>query len=175
MNHYPTTATHDSLAGIRGTFGLDANNKPLPLKTCPACHRFRLVTSRSCRVCGWQEPPPPPWWVTWIFGLLALTILLPKTLLSAPAPLPRRTAPQTCLQGRWRLDWGDRWYIATLSPGGHWRCEDERGVWLGDWSLEDRRLSVRESLGGSTMAWSVVLDGELVGRTNSGVVVKLKR
>lgn len=92
-----------------------------------------------------------------------LLLLFSTAALPAPVPPPRSFA----LGGDYDMRWNGRYWRATFAPGGDYRAEDGV-VFIGRWSLEGRKLTVHETLGGHTSKYQFRLTGMTTIRSECG-------
>lgn len=94
--------------------------------------------------------------------------LLIAAAITAPAPLPRKTAPLQVVAGEYTLYWGGAPYTTYLNEAGGYNVPP---VWRGNWSWceRTRTLRIRESVeGGDCRQWSAVLGRDLSGVATYG-------
>lgn len=86
-------------------------------------------------------------------------------LYSAPVPIykPKKPPPFT-FAGKWRVDWGQAYFIYTFAKNNNSDCS----IWKGSWAADGKKVICIHEHGGdnSWYYWYVILDDSL-----SGVVV----
>ena len=107
-----------------------------------------------------------------------MSLLLLSLAMMAPVPKDRAPAPEV-VPGRYSLVWICTDYAAEFDADGEFREQCEHGFpWVGvwQWDAATRTLSIAEtnSQGAAWLRWKVVLDKDLVGKTDGGVPVRLK-
>lgn len=103
-----------------------------------------------------------------------MTLLLLALALAAPVPKEAKAPP---FPGEYAVSWGGEELRASFDRDNLFEETNDsvtlRGVYL--WEGDLRRLTVYESSESHHWCWSVVLDAEFAGTTDTGVAVKLIR
>ena len=162
---------------IRRTFGV-GGDRPSRRKRRPA------PAPAPAPPASWIPKPPAlvmrfSKWFDWVAGQLVMAFLLgwqfgcvelkwnpPPRAKSAPAPAYKAPPPLVKrIEGGWHMEWAGSTWTCYFSPQGFVGCNRGGEVWHGDWSLDGRVLTIRQTRideAEPAKEWTVTLDEGVV-------------